>query len=84
VVNPLGFLHGGLISLMVERQVELTLDAPMGDLVVRFVGPVKAGIAQTIPSVLTGPEGPVLRVDVVDDSGRPGAIASARPLISLQ
>ena len=78
-VNPLGFLHGGLISLLAELCVEQTCDAPLGDLVVRFVGPVAAGTARATPTVVRGDEGIVVRIDVVDDSGRPGAIASARP-----
>ena len=82
-VNPLGFLHGGLISLLVEQAVELLCGHPLADLVVRFVGPVKVGTARALPELIEGPEGPVVRVDVVDDTGRPGAIASARPFIAV-
>jgi len=77
-VNPLGFLHGGLISVLVEEVVRRHLRATVVDLVVRFVGPVAKGTARAVPTVRTGPDGTVAQVDVVDDSGRIGAIATAR------
>ena len=78
-VNPLGFLHGGLIAVLVEEVVRSTLDAPVGDMTIRFVGPVANTVGRATVEVLSGPDGDVALVDICDASGRIGAIASARP-----
>ncbi len=78
-VNPLGFLHGGLIALLVEESVRRVTGAELSDAVIRFVGPVREGVARAKATLVPGVGGPVVRVDVCDRSGRIGAVVTARP-----
>jgi acyl-coenzyme A thioesterase PaaI-like protein len=83
-VNPLGVLHGGLISLLVEQAAR---DAARGkfagrdhevvDVVVRFMRGLKATPARATATLLQGDaERPSVVVEVRDASGALGALAS--------
>jgi acyl-coenzyme A thioesterase PaaI-like protein len=76
-VNPLGFLHGGLIASLAEEAVLAACGGPLADAVIRFAAPLKSGSARATVTTLSD-EGAIVTIDVADDSGRVAAIISAR------
>jgi uncharacterized protein (TIGR00369 family) len=77
-VNPLGFLHGGLSGLLVS-ECALMRGYDVASMMLRYLGPVRLGCARAVSTVVAGTaEEPLLQVEISDDSGRPGAIATAR------
>jgi uncharacterized protein (TIGR00369 family) len=77
-VNPLGFLHGGLSGLLVAECAALR-GYDVTSIMLRYLGPVREGFARALASEIPDTdEEPLLKVEISDDSGRPGAIATAR------
>jgi uncharacterized protein (TIGR00369 family) len=78
-VNPLGFLHGGLSGLLVSECAAIR-DFDVASMMLRYLGPVREGSARAVSTVVeeSDSEEPLMQVEISDDSGRPGAIATAR------
>jgi acyl-coenzyme A thioesterase PaaI-like protein len=77
-VNPLGFLHGGLSGLLVAECAAIRGYA-VTSMMLRYLGPVREGCARAFATeVPDTDEQPLLKVEISDDTGRPGAIATAR------
>jgi uncharacterized protein (TIGR00369 family) len=77
-VNPLGFLHGGLSGLLVSECAAMR-GYDIASMMLRYLGPVREGCARAVSTVVPGTgDEPLLQVEISDDSGRPGAIATAR------
>jgi acyl-coenzyme A thioesterase PaaI-like protein len=78
-VNPLGILHGGLISLLVEqasRSAAGQCDHEVTDMVVRFLRGLKDTSATATAVIAPAADRILATVEVRDQSGALGALAS--------
>jgi uncharacterized protein (TIGR00369 family) len=77
-VNPLGFLHGGLSGLLVA-ECAAARGYDIASMMLRYLGPLREGRARATATVVSeAGEQALMQVDISDDTGRPGAIATAR------
>jgi acyl-coenzyme A thioesterase PaaI-like protein len=78
-VNPLGILHGGLITLLVEQAARHAAgdEHEVVDVVIRFLRGLRATPAVSTAALAPGDCGVVATVEVRDGTGTLGALATA-------
>jgi uncharacterized protein (TIGR00369 family) len=78
-VNPLGILHGGLISLLVDQASRSAAgrdEYEVCDMIVRFLRGLRTSPATATATLVAEGERPTALVEVRDASGNLGALAS--------